>query len=427
MSEDSPAENELQDATHDSDEPSLETWLRERTGSWIARPPTHCLSERYQPIVPRAYPHPGLPQFVFGIPNREKAGWPTGPDVVDMERMMQLYGERDEMRIQLILETHNEFASQLYSDDADEVDTDEAHIYLLDREEAMKGRAETMAKQIDEMFAAERPETRESTNILDEALRLYFKFADLLKQSADMPLGDALSSQTEVREWHITSDVSPSAAAASTLTGHEDFSLLHPLRARKERACLNVHAMGYDCGLEYLPAEATVEQLFAFIGFYFRDIEEQADYFGNTHALLCYRLQVLQSVLREYDLYSQVEVWAREQAEKQAKLQENPALTGYSYSAVDMDFRLQKVQEYVTAPKNRKRAWHGYGEPNASRIYDHLNTSTSESPSEPDLEKALRKRDGDVVSKQAFRNWLNALPQWLLERWSEQADLSRPR
>jgi len=81
------------------------------------------------------------------------------------------------------------------------------------------------------------------------------------------------------------------------------------LRARK-RACVEISR--YDCGLSYLPADATVLEVQRICRAYFERLESKAFRAGNTHALLCFRLHHLRTALRVHNLYGDSQGYARD-------------------------------------------------------------------------------------------------------------------
>jgi len=338
-------------------ESSLTEWLRERTGAWVNPPPEHCLTQLYQPWVENAWPHPGLPAFTYKIPNNKKAGWPSGPDSVDEERQAQLYADMDEMRVQLVKETHNEFAEML----ADKKSSNEHYDYLRRREAAMHNEAKALADEIDHKFSARHPETDKETNALEEALRLYRYAERLCEKQPGAQLSSLISGDTETRGWFLNRDLSPSAIAAGSYPDHNHFELMHPLGRPEELPCFRVEDLGFDCGIDYLPVTLSAEQFFVLAGYYFQDLEKDADYFGNTHALLCYRLQNLQLLLREHDLYGTTNLLSQEDAENRAKETKTAGSHGGRPLKVRGDRDPEDRRTVILELLNKRKNWHSGG------------------------------------------------------------------
>jgi hypothetical protein len=283
----------------------LRDWLKERTQSWYTPPQQHCLSDKYQPWDSEAL-FPGVPTFLRQPPARKRdPNWPSADsdDILDFDRKgwREAYRERDVKRTQLVRETHNEFAELLSQGEARE--RREQYATLLSQEKSMRQRAQKLATEIDNKFEVEDPSLGEWSTLLEQTLNIILATkAEIDENGSEATLGEALDTYSVDREWRIEAPMSSPLGTAVSSPQHDAYDLLSPFSEPKERPCINILGQGFNCGFEWLPAEATLEQVSKILELYFEGVEQEADRLCRTHALLSYRLQALQALLREFEL-----------------------------------------------------------------------------------------------------------------------------
>jgi hypothetical protein len=382
----------------------LEEWIRERTTPWQSPPVQHCLSDKYQPWQPGAL-FPGLPAFVKDLPDKEKPrAWPSSRSKKEGEKheeqSIEAYQSLDVKRIQLVRETRNDFARPLTSDKSPP-ERREAYETLLAQEKSMRQRATDLADNIDAQFKVVDPDSGEPSNLLDQCLKIYLATkGELEANGPHAQLGEVLKTDTEVIPWRNEVDLQRPAKTAMRRPQHDAHDLLESLSTIEERPCIRVKDQGFACGLNWLPADASLEQILKFLELHFVGIEESADRLGNTHALLSYRLLSLELVIWEYELYGQVEMWSFQEATDVTWWYDRE-IDESRYQIRNVHGLLQAIDEVLSSREHRDHVWHLQKEDvpiNRKGLHDVLNKKET-SP--------LLKDDGDPISRQAFRNLIN--------------------
>jgi len=308
-------------------------WLGERTNPWaFFDSGRHCLFERYfnvrgwpEPGVPVFLESPGMPYFVpLDVEKLTGEEWDELEAIIEKESLGETREEiiearrTDEMKLQFIWQTRNEFAEPL-SESRDAAERSAACGHLLLRRKSLQAHVEKLARVIDKRFQVKDPSTGESTTVIDEAHELWITMRSLRQSYGSKTLiQQALEVDTTVREWYLDPNRFPTSAHTATDSSNEHCDLLAPLSRRKRRPCISVKDLGFAPRFEWLPGDATTKQLEVFAEMHHSDLVEEADPLGNTHAGLYYRKLVLDAVLQEYDMNGKVSTWERKLAESNA-------------------------------------------------------------------------------------------------------------
>ena len=373
----------------------LNAWIKDRTSSWVDPGPRHCLSDRYQPWNPDSA-YPGMPSFVLGPPPRQKdPNWPSAkPNETidwDEDEWKEKYREYDIKKVQLARETWNRFAKHLAQKDSTE--RRKAYLDLNRQQDSMQQRVERYADRIDSTFQVNRPDTGETTNLLRQALQAYHTFSRVsTKHDASTVLGEVYSTDTEMLDWRGEMDFVPPVQVGLSRPQRETYSRLGSLTEIGERPCLATEEIGFRCGLPKIPADSKLDEVTALFKLHFTGVENRAEEMCNTHALLSYRLQTLESVLREYELYGEVETVSFADV-SEASWPHERALDERRTSIKDLRSLLMEMKEALESPKpeKRRKVWNvSEGEPTPSNSGLHKALSLS----------TLKKENGDPITPQ---------------------------
>jgi hypothetical protein len=364
----------------------VDDWLRDNTVPWTSPLPQHCLvelgSEYFDYRNELAEP-PYTPKFFH---DARKAGKVTELNIVQNIR--------------------KEYAEKLRAENPAERFQE-----LLSLKRYIRDRAETLAEQIDDRYQATDPETGESTNLVDqtESLIQVLKSSD---NSSETELGDFFDREGIEREWQVTKEVSPDIWAEVRLReALSDFS------ESRRRPCLETSEIGYDLDFTYLPADASIEKVLSLLEIYFHPLQSDAENLKNTHALLCHRLQSLQSVLRDYALYGEVrEGDTREDRMdwQQNRRQENKG--GRPKELDESRFKRAMAELIGKDPE----CWHG-----SSDRHSGVNKSCLVGKMLNEYPRVVKRPDGDLFSldylEQRAREILEEMGDAKLKAYREQA------
>lgn len=351
---------------------SLRKWLRQRTSPspWFKEPPKHCLFDWYRTIPERSQSRRAtLPAFFMSGELRRVAAHPDG--TVEIEHIPT----EDECPVgpyEFHQATWNGFASELKDGSRD------GYKYLQRQEREMWRDAKRLAERIDEAFKAENPKTEGPTNYIEETLR----FRDFIKDKA----ADYEDLLRDVLPVTPQADL-PGLPRRAFWMARNVFSAGHEILSPQES--ISISALGFDCGLQSVAADVTVKDALRLINVYLEGLRSQADDLGRTYALLTYRLGVLQSVLRDYNLYSEAEKITREEARQRVEDKVEP-----SNFQVDIEHLLSAMKDILKVSNKKRRVWHLEREgtpPNKTQVHNEL----------LDYEgNPLEKKYGGVISRQ---------------------------
>jgi hypothetical protein len=129
---------------------------------------------------------------------------------------------------------------------------------------------------------------------------------------------------------------------------------------------------------------------------------------------------MLQMLLREYDLFGQVETWSREEIKESAKgWREENFDTGRGRLR-DPQRLLLMTEEYLSDPEKTEKAWRKEGdrrEPNMSGLYSLIK--------DDNIETLYKKRNDDPITIQSYRKKVNRfLRESDIEEFRKEAGLS---
>lgn len=354
----------------------LVKWLKERTETHYIPPPRHCLSGEYQPWHPRSL-HTGMPQFAQFPPGQGKyegmLRFIQGNEGISEEDGDEdAFSELEIRHTQLARETRNEFAEPLSGNDESEKRRE--YHKLCSQEQSRRRRSEELASAIDDDFKVEKPSGENST-VPDEASRLCMATKSLVDEHGpEATLGKVLSVEPEHQEWRLQPPVDSPLDQALSSPQHEAYSLLDPFFRAEERPCIDVEEQGFHCGLNLLPADATLKQVFKITELYFKGVKEEADRRCRTHALLSYRLQILQGVLQEYDLYEEAETWHFKDPQEIKSWRERKGLDDDDRELANLQLLLYTTEDVLSSRSKREEVWGGRGSHpvNFSGLHDSL-------------------------------------------------------
>ncbi len=414
----------------------VEDWLRNfTTGGWSSMPATHCMSSRYQRLDSRSWPFPGVPVFrkdsvegdqtIDEAANFEEAGGSGSSVREDHDRM-----------IEFIVETREQFRDYVSEDSEDARNLREDIIRL---EEDTK----RLASLIDEKFKVVRERPQEELEELREAVREHPHLAPHLDTSKQVETNtvretrrlqnlldrakregsgdnfrDVFDSAVETKDksWSPTYEQPSSAHLISQRPKPNGDDPPYQLLETRVRPCVSLSLAGYETGLDYFPADATIEQAEAYFKLYGKDLRQRADSYGNTHALLFFRLRMAEMVYHEYEQYRSVEEWT-------------PGIVKKKW--VDRDFSASNVQNpaqlmsemeelLVSPPYDGKDVWRkeeGTWVPNVAGLYSHL--------SERDQDLLRREPDArssnPFISRQTLRRYVKYFTETKLVKLRSEA------
>lgn len=390
-----------------TDDGTLSSWLENHVGAWLTDPPRHCMSDFYYPTHKDNISYPKPPLFLrTDLRMHRDDDWPTRPKGLGTRpKDIKSFRERNEKRLDLALSVYDKFATRLEGDGCRE-----EHLYLLKLRNDFKVRAEKLAGEIDDEYCVKGEDT-DTTNVLEEAAKFHNDLQAALQDSAPKQdtLNDAFQGNLETIEWSVSTRMGKftSLKVSSADANDPIFQLGRP----QTRSCLDLSEAGYKCGIDYLPADASLQSIERLFRSYFKELELEVNRMGNTQALLCYKLQVLQWVLREYAIFDTIDTITRGYLERRI---DNPlpnCLTGKGYS-MDVDRLLDAVHEYVIASSNADSAWSDYSQIDASNVYDHLKKKRKD---------VLKKSNGETIDENTLRRWLRKVPDDYKEEWCRQA------
>lgn len=390
----------------------FEEWIRDQTSVRRGPGPRHCMSSLYQPWNPESL-HPGVPAFVQRLPYRKtEPNWPSAdPEEVittGSKEWHEALQELDVKRFRLIRETRNEFAEPLRGgkkskSSQNEADIRKIYLGLVRQKESMQTRAEKLANAIDEKFQVIGPDSQNRTTTLDQAYELYREVEKLRDQHGpDTLLRENFSAETEKLDWYA--EVDPVAPVHIGLTrprrdAHSQLGSLTKIRpgigGERKRPCFRVEDLGFNCGLEWIPADATLDEVLKLIELHFTGVEDEARDLGNTHALLSYRMEMLEAVLHEYNLYGNVEAWSISENTETTWPHEREDLDSGRYE-IDLELFLKEVKNTLESsdPDTRSEVWN-VDEPKPTVSYPGLKRSLP-------LE-AREKSGGGLIERPAIR------------------------
>lgn len=353
----------------------LEEWVRDLTSVRKRSGPRHCLSDIYQPWNPKS-PYLGIPAFVQRLPRRRTSPeWPSAdPEEVvttGSEEWEKAQHELDVRRFQLIRETWNEFAEPLSggrtsTSGRGAADRRKNCLELVRQKESMQARAEKDANAIDESFQVTDPRSQNRTTILKQARKIYLEVKKLRDEHGpDTPLRENFSAEIEELDWRGQVDFVPLVQTALSRPQRDVYAqlgslteILSGIGGEMERPCFRIEDMGFKCGLDWIPADATLSEVVKLLELHFTGIEDQARELRNTHALLSYRLQTLEAVLHEYDLYGNVETTGIAEATEVTWPHEREDLDDGRYE-IDLELFLHEVKKTLESsdPDTRSGVW----------------------------------------------------------------------
>lgn len=352
----------------------FEEWVRDQTSVRKASGPRHCLSDIYQPWNPESL-YTGVPAFVQRLPHRKaKPNWPSAdPEeivTVGSKEWHEALHELDVKRFQLIRETWNEFAEPLSkgntSSDRNVADRQKSYLCLIRQKQSMRTRAERLATAIDERFQVTDPDTQNRTTELNQARRLYWEVENFRREHGpDTLLREIFSAETTKLNWRGQIDAVPAVRTGLSRPQRDAYSQLGSLTKTLsgigeeiERPCFRAEDVGFRCGLEWIPADATLGEVVKLLELHFTGLEDEARELGNTHALLCYRLETLETVLHEYDLYGNVETKSVAEASEVTWPHEREDLNDGRYK-INLRLFLEEVKKTLERddPDTRSEVW----------------------------------------------------------------------
>jgi len=273
--------------------------------------------------------------FLYRIPARKVFRFYPGGHESDMSKEEQEMREEnmEEMRVEIRKQTQNEFTQTLKGKNSDEAVSD-----LREERDRLCEKAEALANQIDRLFEASGSENGlEHDNILDATRNFYFNSLlpyRLTEADSETDIAEhfgLLDEAATAQWWKLEPDTSSRAYLAATNSDHPLYEDLAPLAESRRRPCSNFsEATGWNCGLDSFPLDVTMNQMESFIRLYLPEMEVLADRLGNSHALLCFRIQTLETVLNAHDLYGEVTFWSEEEARNEEVRTQPPTDTGAS-------------------------------------------------------------------------------------------------
>jgi hypothetical protein len=389
----------------------VEEWLRDfTTVEWSPTYATHCMSYRYQRLDPRSWPFPGVPAFppdsVEGVQPEDETASPK-----ESGRSKPTLRDDHDKMVHFIVETRRQFRG-LTSEGA------EGACLLRDEIGRLEEDTERLASIIDEKFKVvrERPEEelrelREKvkeyphlagvldtskqieTDIVRETRRLKRLLDNKTKDGASDDFEDIFDSRIEIedRSWRLTHEQSSSAHLVSERPKRDGYDVLSPLATPGIKSCVSLSSAGYEAGLDYFPADATVLQARTYFNHYLTDLRRAADKLGNTHALLYLRLLMAEMVHHEQMQYRRVEEWSP------GMIKGEWVDRDFSSSRVKNPQGLMSAMEELLAkpPDEGKDVWRKVGEswmPNAAGLYWHLKKR----------KRKLIRREPDARSSNAY-------------------------
>lgn len=352
----------------------FEEWVRDQTSVRKGSGPRHCLSDIYQPWNPKSL-HTGVPAFVQRLPCRKvDPNWPSAnPEemiTTGSKEWHEAMHELDVKRFKLIRETWNEFAELLSEGNTSSVrkaaDRQKAYLGLVRQKQSMRTRAERLATAIDERFQVTDPDSQNKTNELDQARELYSEIEKLRREHGpDTLLRENFSAETRKLNWRAEIDAVPAVRTGLSRPQRDDYSKLGSLTrtlsgigGEIERPCFRPKDMGFRCGLEWIPADSTLGEVVQLLALHFTGLEDEARELGNTHALLCYRLETLETVLHEYDLYGNVETKSVAETTEVTWPHEKGELDDGRYE-INLGLFLEEVKKTLECgdPDTRSEVW----------------------------------------------------------------------
>lgn len=415
----------------------VEDWLRNfTTGGWSPMPATHCMSSRYQRLDPRSWPFPGVPAFrkdsvegdqpIDETANFEEAGGSSSSVRDDHDRM-----------ISFIVETRKQFRDYV-SEGTDGARNLREDITRLEED------TKRLASLIDEKFKVvrERPqekleELRETvkelphlaphldtskqmeTNTVRETRRLQNLLDRAKREGSGNTFRDIFDSAVETKDksWSPTYEQPSPAHLISQRPKPDGADPLSQLSEPDVRPCVSLSLAGYETGLDYFPADATIEQAEAYFKLYGKDLRQKADSYGNTHALLFFRLHMAEMVYHEYEQYRSVEEWTPGMVKKKWIDRD------FSTSNVEEPAQLMSEMEKLLAspPYDGKDVWRkeeGTWVPNAAGLYQHL------SRRDQDLlrrETDARPSSNPLITRQTLRKYVKYFKETKLVKLRSEA------
>jgi hypothetical protein len=411
----------------------VDKWIREfTTEEWGPTPATHCMSDRYQRLNPRSWPFPGVPSFSHDSVENDQSSGETANSERSREPDLSARDDPDKM-VQFITETRSQYRDYI-NHDAEGVSALVERAALLREEiERLEEDTERLAAIIDERFKVIRERSEEElahiretaeeyplliptlddskqveTDIVRETHRLQLLLSRATEDVSDGVFWDVFDADVEIEEkyWCLKYEQSSSAHLISSRPQREGHDLLRPLAEPKVRPCVSLSSAGFEIGLEYFPADATVEQAITYFEHYSTDLQQEADNYGNTHALLYFRLLMARWVYHEYEQYRSVERWAQEKVKKEWVERD------FSSSRLENPAKLMSaIEELLADPPQGEsgdiwRKEEGTWMPNVKAIHSLLMKRN------PNVLR--RKPDaygGEHATPQTLRNYVNYFPE----------------
>lgn len=421
-----------------SDEQLADTnaWTRDiTTVGWESTFPTHCLSSRYQALNPRSWPFQGAPRFrensfkseveaSLGGLSKEEAVEARTENLEHSDRIIDLtFQARDQYRDRI--EQGGRGGAQLWEEvEGLQREAEKTSSFIDGEFEVTRVRSHSEVQKLQEdlreypLLASNTDTSKHfETNVLKELLRLLHFLDQLNEERSDHALRDVVGPKitTESKKWHIRYEDSPSAHLISSRPQRDDSDVLKPLAKPEIRSCIALSSLGFEVGLSYFPADATVKQALTYFWYFAKDAYDVADKYGNSHALLCLRLLVAREVYREYELYGGVKEQTREEVEEHWVDQDHS-----SKKVTEPERLYGSLEAFLGNPDLRDRAWRkkdGEYYPNGSGLHSLL--------MERDME-VLRRDDahsGQHASKKTVRNYLDDFSSEKIEELRSEARL----
>jgi len=376
----------------------LNGWIRSRTQLAYPRPlsdrPVHCLQGLYPSGI--LWSILQIPAFVVGNTVRSYPGWLI-PDLEKSNRKKLNASTELFTQIADLISFEDELSDYKYD-------------HLSDRASDIEEQVERLERSIDRRFKVQDPVTGDDSATVFQAHGLLVLAGIALSEYCPhAPFGSILDdSETESRWWSLSAELQGeevSGAEVEAVLGDEyhspsfrddpldvrrkprvsissdtvydvhsssglEIDIDDLVRSRK-RPCVEVKT--YDCGLSYLPVDATVIGVQRICRAYFEKLEAKSFEAGNTHALLCFRLHHLRSALRAYNLYDDLEGYRKE---LKRQIQTYSAGEGGAPTKLapgkDMEDRKEAVEKKL---RKKENWWHKgphRGKPRWKKIAEEL-------------------------------------------------------
>lgn len=316
----------------------------------------------------------------------------------------------------LLTELFNQISAVLPKDEKG----DGEYYRLSDRASLLEKQIERQERSIDRRFKAQDPLTGEETSTVAQANGLLVHVDAILSDHpADVSFGSTLDGQeTEDLRWSLYAEFRGEEVSGAEVEEvlseeyHPVFFRYSPsevrrkprvplssetvydvhttsglkididdlLRTRK-RACVEISR--YDCGLSYLPADATVLEVQRICRAYFERLESKAFKAGNTHALLCFHLHHLRRALRVHHLYGDLEGYT-EGLKRQIQADIDSKSQGGAPPKMGPGWEMADRKQAVRGRLRKKENWHTKGRHRGK-------------PKWQKIAEELREEEGDLV------------------------------